>query len=65
MNDWLSQNRSVFQLAQIIAWAANHPIISFIILLFVLAILASIMQAIGRLVEVVSKSILQVPLKLI
>lgn len=65
MNDWLSHNRSVFQLAQIIAWAANHPIISFIILLFVLAILASIMQAIGRLVEVVSKSILQVPLKLI
>ncbi|MER3493692.1 MAG: hypothetical protein C4323_16060 [Mastigocladus sp. ERB_26_2] len=64
MNDWLSQNRSIFQLAQIISWAVNHPIISFIILLFVLAIVGSIIQAIGRLVEVVSKSILQVPLKL-
>ncbi|MBD2433902.1 hypothetical protein CEN44_07625 [Fischerella muscicola CCMEE 5323] len=65
MNDWLSQNRSIFQLAQVISWAANHPIISLIILLFVLAIVGSIIQAISRLVEVVSKSILQVPLKLI
>jgi hypothetical protein len=65
MNDWLNQNRSIFQLAQIISWAVNHPIISFIILLFFLAILASIIQAIGRLIEVVSRSILQVPLKLI
>ncbi|WP_315787406.1 hypothetical protein [Fischerella sp. JS2] len=64
MNDWLNQNRSIFQLAQIISWAANHPIISCIILLFVLAIVSSIIQAIGRLVEVVSRSILQVPLKL-
>jgi hypothetical protein len=65
MNDWLSQNDSIFQIAQIIGWAANHPIISLIILLFVLAILGSIIQAIGRLIEVVSRSILQVPLKLI
>ncbi|MFB2771776.1 hypothetical protein ACE1AT_21145 [Pelatocladus sp. BLCC-F211] len=65
MNDWLNQNRSIFQLAQIISWAANHPIISIIILLFLLAIIGSIIQAIGRLIESASRTILQVPLKLI
>ncbi|KOP24464.1 hypothetical protein AMR41_20225 [Hapalosiphon sp. MRB220] len=65
MNDLLNQNRSIFQLAQIISWAANHPIISFIILLFILAIIGSIIQAIGRLIESASRSILQVPLRLI
>ncbi|MGJ5675827.1 MAG: hypothetical protein ACR9NN_19780 [Nostochopsis sp.] len=65
MNDWLNQNRSIFQLAEIIAWTANHPIISFIILLFIIAIIGSITQAIGRLIELGTRSILQVPLKLI
>jgi hypothetical protein len=65
MNDLLNQNRSIFQLAQIIGWAANHPIISFVILLFILAIIVSIIQAIGRLIESASRSILKVPLKLI
>ncbi|BAZ67715.1 MAG: hypothetical protein KME28_25845 [Pelatocladus maniniholoensis HA4357-MV3] len=65
MNDLLNQNRSIFQLAQILVWATNHPILSFIILLVILAIIGSIIQAIGHLIESVSKSILQVPLKLI
>ncbi len=65
MNDWLNQNRSIFQLAQILGWAANHPIVSFIVFLFILAIIGSIIQAIGRLIEYASRSILQVPLKLI
>lgn len=65
MNDWLNQNRSIFQLAQILGWAANHPIISLVLLLFILAIIGSIIQAIGRLIEYASRSILQVPLKLI
>lgn len=65
MNDFLNQNRSIFQLAQIIGWAANHPIISFVILLFILAILGSIIKAIARLIESASKSILQVPLNLV
>lgn len=64
MNDWLAQHRLFFRLFQILAWATNHPIISFVILLFILALMWSIIKAIIRLIETASWKILQVPLKL-
>ncbi|NDJ24941.1 hypothetical protein GS682_25510 [Nostoc sp. B(2019)] len=64
-SDWLTQHPGFFRLVQILAWAANHPIISLVILLLALSLLWSIIKAIVRLIETASWSILQVPLKLI
>ncbi|MEH2064838.1 MAG: hypothetical protein V7K50_21695 [Nostoc sp.] len=65
VNDWLMQHPVFFRLVQIGSWAANHPIISIVILVFALALLWSIIKAIVRLIETTSWSILQVPLKLL
>ena len=64
-SDWLTQHPVVFRLVQILNWAANHPIISLVILVFALALLWSIIKAIVRLIETASWSILKVPIKLI
>ncbi|MBN3924710.1 hypothetical protein [Nostoc sp. NMS4] len=64
-SDWLTQHPIFFRLVQILGWGANHPIISVVILLFVLALFWSIIKAIVRLIETASWSILKVPLKLL
>ncbi|MEH1940705.1 MAG: hypothetical protein V7L01_10860 [Nostoc sp.] len=64
-SDWLTEHPIFFRLVQILGWAANHPIISVVILLFALALLWSIIKAIVRLIETASWSILQVPFKLL
>ncbi|MEH1857059.1 MAG: hypothetical protein V7L21_03410 [Nostoc sp.] len=64
-SDWLIQHPIFFRLVQILNWAANHPIISIVILLFILALVWSIIKAIVRLIETASWSILKVPLKLL
>ncbi|OUL29446.1 hypothetical protein BV372_23675 [Nostoc sp. T09] len=65
MNDWLAQHPFFLKLVQILSWATNHPIISCVILVFILALVWSIIKAIMRLIEAASWSILQVPIKLI
>ncbi|MBW4641508.1 MAG: hypothetical protein KME23_00500 [Goleter apudmare HA4340-LM2] len=65
MNEWLAQHPLFFRLFQIFGWATNHPIISFIILLFIVALIWSLIKAIMRLIETASWSIIQVPLKLL
>lgn len=65
INDWLTQHPLFFRLFQILGWAASHPIISSVILLFIVALIWSLIKAIMRLIETASWSILQVPLKLL
>ncbi len=65
MNDWLTQHPAIFRIVQICAWGSNHPIISLVILVLMIAIASSIIKAIVRLIETASWSILQVPFKLI
>jgi gas vesicle protein len=65
MNDWLVQHPLFLKLIQILNWAANHPIISCVIFVFILAIVWSIIKAIMRLIEAASWSILQAPIKLL
>jgi hypothetical protein len=65
INDWLTQHPIFLKLFQILGWAANHPIISCVILLFMLALVWSIIKAIIRLIETASWSILKFPLKLL
>ncbi|MDJ0619630.1 MAG: hypothetical protein QNJ63_23300 [Calothrix sp. MO_192.B10] len=65
INNWLAENPGVFRLLHFLGWAAHHPIVSLVLLLFLIAILASIIKAIIRFIEAASWSILQVPFKLL
>ncbi len=65
MNDWITQHPAIFRIMQVLTWGSNHPIISLVILLLVIAIASSIIKAIIRLIETASWSILQVPFKLL
>jgi len=65
MNDWLTQHPAMLHLLQVLNWAANHPVISLVIVLFSLAIVLSIINAIIHLFTTASFSILQAPLKLL
>ncbi|NMG20589.1 hypothetical protein [Brasilonema bromeliae] len=65
MSHWFEQHPTLLRLVQILGWAANHPIISLVILVFALAVIWSLIKAIGRIVESASLSVLQVPLKLL
>jgi hypothetical protein len=65
MSDWFEQHPTLLRIVHILGWAANHPIISLVILIFALAIIWSLIKAIGRIVESASLSVLQVPLKLL
>ena len=62
--DWIEQHSAFLRIIKSFNWLVNHPIISLIIILFSLAILWSLIKAIGRLIESASLSILQIPLKL-
>lgn len=62
--DWFEQHPAFLKTIELFNWIVNHPIISFIIILFSLAIFWSLIKAIGRLIESISLSVLQIPLKL-
>ena len=63
--DWFEGHPAFLGIIKSFNWAANHPIISLIVLVFSLAILWSLIKAIGRLIETASLSILKIPLKLL
>ena len=63
--DWFEQHPAFLGIIKSFNWAVSHPIISLIIFVFSLAILWSLIKAIGRLIETASLSILKVPLKLL
>ncbi len=46
-------------------WAIDHPLISFVIIVLLIAIALSIFKALNRLLEIVGLSLLQAPFKLI
>lgn len=64
-SDWLQDHPTVFRLLQILVWMTNHPIIGVVILLFVIAIAWNLVKAIGRLIDMIGRSILQAPIKVI
>lgn len=63
VNEWLQAHPLGLRLVQILVWGTNHPIISIIILLFAIALVWSLIKAIGRFIETLALSLLQVPLK--
>ncbi|NJM17825.1 MAG: hypothetical protein HC836_14955 [Richelia sp. RM2_1_2] len=62
--DWFEQHPAFLKVITLFNWSINHPIISLIIILFSLAIFWNLIKVIGRLIESISLSILQIPLKL-
>lgn len=65
VNEWLQAHPTILRLMQLLIWATNHPIVSIVIFIFVVAIAWSLIKAIARLFEQVSLSLLQAPLKLV
>ncbi len=65
INNWLQDNPGTLRLLHLLGWAVHHPVISLILLVFIIAILGSIIKAIIRLIETASWSIMQIPLKLL
>jgi hypothetical protein len=63
VSEWLQAHPVVFHLVQLLLWAANHPIISLIILVFTVAITWSLIKALGRLIEMAGWSLLKAPFK--
>ena len=63
-DQWLQAHPAVSRLVQLILWAADHPIVSLVILLFGIAIAWSFIKAIGRSIDAVGWSLLQAPLRL-
>jgi hypothetical protein len=65
VNDFVTQHPAFLQFLQILGWANNHPIISLVIFIFLIASAGSIIKAIIRLIETVIWLIFKVPLQLI
>jgi len=64
IQDWLGQHKIFLRLFQFLSWGINHPIITLVGLLFLLALVWSIFKRIVYLVEMASWSIFQIPWKL-
>lgn len=64
-SNWLQDHPAILHLVQILIWATEHPIISLILGLFVIAIAWSLIKAIGRLIDNIATTLLQTPLKLL
>ena len=65
LNSWLQAHPVVFRIINSILWAIDHPLISFVIIVLLIAIALSIFKALNRLLEIVGLSLLQAPFKLI
>jgi hypothetical protein len=61
----VTQHPTFLRFSQILSWSVNHPIISVVIFLFIIALLWSIIKGIVRLIETASWSILKAPFKLL
>jgi hypothetical protein len=65
IHDFLTQNPLFLKIWEIFNLVIHHPIISFIIFLFLIAFIWSIVKSIVRLIETASWSVLKVPLRLL
>ncbi len=65
LNNWLQAHPVVFRIINNIMWGIDHPLISFVIIVLLIAIALSIFKALNRLLEIVGLSLLQAPFKLI
>jgi hypothetical protein len=62
--NFLKQRQMFLHLFQVLNWGINHPVITLVILLFLLAIVWSILKRVVNFIEIASWSIFQFPWKL-
>lgn len=65
VNNWLQEHPAVFRCLEILIWMSNHPIISAAMVLVGIAIAWQLIKAVGYVLEVVARSLLQAPVKLL
>jgi hypothetical protein len=65
VDNWLQVHPVVFRIFTTIIWAIDHPVVSFAMIILILAIALSIVKALNRLLEILGLSLLQAPFKLI
>ncbi|MEA5551461.1 hypothetical protein VB713_10800 [Anabaena cylindrica UHCC 0172] len=65
VKDLVTRHPTFLWFLQILGWASNHPIISLVLMLFIIAFAWSIFKGIIRLIETASLSILKIPFQLI
>jgi hypothetical protein len=65
LDNFIQQYPLISKLLQFLAWISNHPILGILLILFILALLTSLVRTIIHLIESVSLSLLKTPLKLI
>lgn len=65
IDQWLQAHPNLFRLVKMLLLASEHPIISIVIAIIVLAIALSLIKALGRLMEIVGLSIFKTPFKLL
>ncbi|HEY9299742.1 MAG TPA: hypothetical protein VIQ31_25945, partial [Phormidium sp.] len=61
---WLDTNPGVFRLLQLVLWGTEHPIWGLIILLIILALLWNLFKGFSYLVAILSRELMQAPMKL-
>jgi hypothetical protein len=61
IHDWLGQYPWIFKLLEIFTWGINHPVRGLIFLLFIIAIIWSVIKAIVKVIETASWSVLKIP----
>lgn len=65
VENWLQAHPVVLRIFSNIIWAIDRPVVSFIVIILILAITFSVIKGLNRLLEMVGLSLLQAPFKLI
>ncbi len=65
VENWLQAHPVVSRIFNTITWAIDRPVISFVVIILILAITFSMIKGLNRLLEMVGLSLLQAPFKLI
>lgn len=65
VNYSLEDSTEIFRFLYLLDWTIHHPVISLILLVFIIAILGSIIKAITHLIGTASWSIMQIPWKML
>ena len=63
INNWLEKKQELLRLLKLLDWSTHHPVISSIIILFIITIVFTLIKVIIRMVENTILSIIHIPLR--
>lgn len=64
INNWFEKKQELLRLLKLLDWSTHYPIISSIIILFIIAIVVTLIKVIIRMLENTILSMIQVPLRI-